>query len=163
MTLPLFLRASALLWGTTIAAALVVATLPGAAPALRDAFGFRLDAAEPGSMSDAASYFTTNLRVVAALMLAGWARSRCSGLAPLLDVLAGAVIVINAAIVGAALGAYGTPAVRWLPHLPLEWAAFALASTAYSAGLSARTRLRAASVAAAALVLAAFVESSNAV
>ena len=38
---------------------------------------------------------------------------------------------MNALLVGTAVGAYGVSAMRWLPHLPLEWAALAVAAAAY--------------------------------
>jgi len=159
MTLRLFLRASALLWGITLVAALAVVVIPGAGPAAREAFGFRLDATERGSLSDAASYFTTNVRVLAAILLAGWARSRTVHLAPLLDALVGTVILVNAAVVGTALGAYGMPTVRWLLHLPLEWAAFALGLAAYSARWKGQRSLGPAFITVPALGLASVVES----
>lgn len=126
MTVATFLRAYALLWAATLAVALAVAVIPGVVPAARDAFAFRLDVERAGTWREALSYFLANLRVVAALVLAAWARQRSRAFRPLLDALIVAAVASNAAVVGAALGAYGIAAASWLVHLPLEWAAVAL-------------------------------------
>jgi hypothetical protein len=164
MTVALFLRANAVLWGATLAVAVAVAALPGAAAAAREAFGFRFDATREGSWSDAATYFGTNLRVVSAVLLAAWARSRCRPLGPAFDALIATVIASNAALVGAAVGAYGPQTIPSLPHLPAEWAAVAVAIglclVARRAALSAsdivRSGLASSGLLAAAAVIEAF-------
>lgn len=51
---------------------------------------------------------------------------------PALHLLVGSVAAGNTILVGAAIGAYPIDAPRWLPHLPLEWAAFAACLAAYA-------------------------------
>ena len=115
----------------TLAVAAIVAALPGAAPLLRDAFGFQPDVFVATSWSRSLDYFLTNVRCVMALLLAAWARPRSGSFAPALDLVAGATVTLNAAGVGLALGAYGLEAGERLVHLPIEWAALALATGAY--------------------------------
>jgi hypothetical protein len=56
-----------------------------------------------------------------------------------------ACIILNALPVGAALGAYGTAVLPYLPQLPFEWSAVALGASAWVAqrrrALAVRTRL----------------------
>ena len=123
--------ASAVLWAVTLLAALTIAGVPGGASTTRDAFAFRLTTGSPGTGADALAYFITNLRVVTAIFVAAWGRSRSGRVGLVIDVLVGLVVAVNAALVGAALGAYGLRAARWFPHLPLEWAALAVALCVY--------------------------------
>jgi len=51
----------------------------------------------------------------------------------LADVLLLACITINTLLVGAAVGAYGTRVLAYIPQLPFEWAALALAATSWLA------------------------------
>lgn len=128
-----FLYATTLIWAATIAAALAVALVPRAATAAREAFGFTLHAPLAGSWSDVATYFVANLRVVAAVFLASWARPRCGRLRPALDALVALTAAVNAGVLGAAIGAYGSRLVPSLLHVPLEWAALAAALGTYRA------------------------------
>ena len=108
----------------------------GAGAAARDLLAFRFDppGRRPGEALEAAA---TNLRFVAAALLAAWAVTSRPRLRLPFDITLTLVLAINARAVGVALGAYGTPALRALAaHWPLELAAFALAGGAY---LSART------------------------
>ena len=134
MRLRSVIAASTAVWSMTLAVTALVAAAPGAAELVRGAFAFRLDAGRPGTWGEAAGYFATNLRVVAAIHLAAWTRARSGPLGPLIDVVVGSTVTINAAVVGAALGAYGVRALPWLVHLPLEWAALGVAVSAYAAG-----------------------------
>ena len=150
-------KTTALLWAVTLCAALAAASLPGVAAALRDAFAFRLDAGRPATWAEAGDYFTANLRVISALLLAAAARAR-GGPATLLDVVVTLTALGNAGMVGAAIGAYGLPALPWLVHLPLEWAALGVVLSAYGCGRHRLLTLRAlgtAAVAATLLLLAA--------
>jgi hypothetical protein len=157
-----FLLASAIVWSTTALTAIVVAVVPGGAAALRTAFAFRFEFAA-GTWPEATDYFLTNLRTIAALLLAAWMRSRRGPLGWFLDASVLAVVVANAAVVGAAVGAYGARALVALVHLPLEWCALSVALAAALA--SRRSRLpraaitRVAVVAAVLLVSAALMES----
>jgi hypothetical protein len=123
-----FAKANALLWAPTLAAAATVAAVPGLAQATREAFSFKLEP-HPGSFSEASEIFATNLRVAATLLLAAVVVAAAPLARPLMDALLVAIILPNTLLVGAALGAYQSP--RWLVHLPLEWAALALALGPY--------------------------------
>lgn len=134
--LPAAGRATAALLLATMAVAALIAAVPGAPAQLRDAFAFSLKPGRGGSADEAVTYFVTNARVVGALLLAAWARSRIAA-GVLLDAPVAVVVAGNVVFVGMALGAYGSSAAPWLLHLPLEWATLGLASSAFVAG---RTR-----------------------
>ena len=136
MTRREFTRATALIWATTLAAAAAVAVLPGAARAVRDAFDFRLGASDSGTWTEAISYFLANIRVVAAIFLAAWARARSGPLGLVLDAAVTLMILLNVAAVGSSVGAYGATALPFLVHLPLEWAALASGLGCYLAARS---------------------------
>ena len=156
-----FIRAYAIVWGLTLAAAAVVAVAPGAAPAARDALQLRLEPSH-GDWGDALDYLTTNARVIAAIFLAAWTRSRCGRLARPLDVLVGLIIVGNTSLVGVAVGAYGLRLTPWLVHLPAEWFAVAVALRWFLAAATQPCRVELAFAipcAAAALALAAALET----
>jgi len=146
----------------TLGPAAIVAVAPGAPTAIRDALQLRLEP-KPGDWGAALDYLTANARVIAAIFLAAWARSRSGPLGPVLDALVALVIVGNTALVGAAIGAYGPPLLPWLVHLPVEWAAMTIAGVAFvraRAGDRLRRPLRVAiSTATLALVVAAIAES----
>lgn len=125
-------HATAVLWITTFAVAVLTATVPGAPAALRDAFGFRLADHRGVSLADAATYFTTNLRVTTSILVAAWVRPRCPA-AALLDLTVAVMLAANVALVGAVLGAYGVAALPWLIHVPVEWAAVGVAVGGYAA------------------------------
>jgi hypothetical protein len=139
----------------TLAVAALTAAVPGAPSRLREAFAFSLEGGRGGSLVEAANYFATNARVVAALLLAAWARTRIATGA-LLDAPVAAMLAANVGLVGAALGAYGFRAVPWLVHLPLEWAALGATSAAYVRSRTQRLSgdATAATAGAAALLLA---------
>jgi hypothetical protein len=138
-----------------VAGALTIATLSVAAAVrvgwaadVRSllAFGF---AGLPPSPSTAISIFASNARLLAAVFAAvliaqsPWLASADSAAAderhPVHVVLCGAVdvmlalaVAVNVALVGSALGAYGTRmAIAMLPHGPVELAAYSLALALY--------------------------------
>jgi hypothetical protein len=110
------------------------------------AFGF---AGLPPSPGTAISIFASNARLLAAVFaavliaqspwLAGADSAAADGRHPVQVVLRGAVdavlalaVAVNVALVGSALGAYGTRmAVAVLPHGPVELAAYSLALALY--------------------------------
>ncbi|MDQ4126324.1 MAG: hypothetical protein M3134_12125 [Actinomycetota bacterium] len=124
-------RATVLVWGSTVLAAIVVAAVPEAAADARDLLDFRLVEPASGTFWDAATYFTTNARVIAAVLLAGWARPQSEHAAPVLDVLVIGVVATNAGLVGVAAAAYGEAMVTRLAHLPAEWSALVIATSTY--------------------------------
>lgn len=133
-----FVHATAALLLVTVTVAAFAAAVPGAPSELREGFAFSLEEGHGGSLSEALTYFATNARVIAALLVAAWVRPRITA-GVLLDAAAAAVVGINVVVVGLALGAYGFHAIPWLVHLPFEWAALGAASTAIAA--SRRRRL----------------------
>ena len=117
--------AAASLWLLTVAPAIVVATVPGASDAVRSRLAFALTPHE-GSIPELLGIAGTNARVVLAIALAAWARPRAVGLGLPTDLLVSGIVGLNAVAVGVAVGAYGSRALPWLVHLPLEWAALAV-------------------------------------
>src|SRR5450755_732108 len=125
--------ALAAVWLLTAAAALITATVPAAGRLARHTLDLPLRPASPPTAWRMVDIALSNALVISAPLLLGLlgggrpgrAARRCS--AGLLVVwLAGNVIPV-----GAAIGAYGTPIVSYLPQLPLEWAALALALAGY--------------------------------
>jgi hypothetical protein len=89
----------------------------------------------------------TNGRIVLALALLAWTASRLPVLRAAADIAAVAVVVPNALLVGCAVGAYGTAALPWLVHLPLEWTALAIPLALHLAGTRRPVTLAEAAVA----------------
>lgn len=120
-----------------MAACLFVAVL-GVEPAVRSVLDLRFDPA-PASFAATLSIAANNGRIAGAALL-------CATIYPYLgrpaqqgcDLLLGFTLVVNAATVGVALGAYRErAALALLPHLPLEAAALALCGGVF---LAARNR-----------------------
>ena len=85
-----------------------------------------------GSAGEGAGILLHNLRVLAApVILAGarWAEHPATRLAG--DTIVAAIVVCSPLTVGAAIGRHGPELVRFLPHLPLEWAALSIATGAW--------------------------------
>jgi len=85
-----------------------------------------------GSAAEGAGILVHNLRVLAApviLAAAGWAECRATRLAG--DAVVVLITVSSPLAVGAALGRHGPELVRFLPHVPLEWAALSIAAAAW--------------------------------
>jgi len=105
----------------------------GAGPRTRQLldFGFAAPARNTHATLEIAA---TNLRLVAACLLAAWTVGRQPPLRLALDAAVGLLLALNAATVGVAVGAYGPRLLEAIAlHGPLELAAFALASGAYLA------------------------------
>jgi hypothetical protein len=119
--------ASAGLLAGALAAAAIAAL--GRQATARDWYAFNLTAPVHAS---AGALLVTNARVSllgfgAAAAVGWWPRAR-----PLIDLLLAAVLAINAALVGAALAAYGRPLLARIgAHTLLELAAAATAGAAY--------------------------------
>ena len=116
-----------------------------------------------GSLHETLTIVATNARL-AIILLAGAALvARARAWRPMLDAAIGALLVVNVGTVGVAIAVHGAAIAPWLVHLPLEWAGFAIATAAYgqarSAPLCWSQLQRYALAAAAALTLAATVES----
>lgn len=114
-----------------VMAALVTRAL-GAGGA-RELLGLPFDppAREPGEALQAGA---TNLRYVAAALVAAWALTSTPCPPFPFDIPLALVFLLNIGAVGVALGAYGTQALHTIAaHWPPELAAFALAGGAYLA------------------------------
>jgi hypothetical protein len=135
-------RAYATLWAMTLVAAAPAAAIEPLGRALRDAFGFRMHP-HRGTLGEAATIAVTNARVLTLVLLCGAAALLAPALRPATDAIVGAVCATNAFIVGLALGAHGGAALRWLPHLPLEWGALAVGCAMYVALRGSRASRRA--------------------
>lgn len=130
MNIASFARVYAALWALTLLAAAAVSAHAPLAAAVRAGLGFDLQP-RAGTAAEAVDIATTNLRVVGGLVLAAVAVSASPAMRRVADPVVVLVCAANAALVGVAIGAYGGAAIRWLPHLPLEWAALASAVTLY--------------------------------
>jgi hypothetical protein len=113
----------------------------------------------PGGASTGLEIAAHNAQLAGAALVGAAFAPRSALLALLLDVLLGALLVLNAGFVGIAAGAYGGRllAAVW-PHLPFELAAFSLAGGTYLAARAGRLTgpaLGAAAALVAALLLAA--------
>jgi hypothetical protein len=105
----------------------------GAGDEARELLGFRFDrpARHP---CDAIGVAATNLRLVAAALVAAWGVRICPRLRLPLDITLAAVLALNTVAAGVALGAYGSRLLGAVaPHGPVELAGFALAGGAYLA------------------------------
>jgi hypothetical protein len=128
MTIRAAAVATAYIWAVTFGVAIVVSSIPGAASTIRALLAFAMERGSAGSLEDAADYFVSNARVVATILVASRVRSTCR----VLDPLVAATVLGNVALVGLAIGAYGTDALPWLIHLPLEWTALGIAAATYA-------------------------------
>jgi hypothetical protein len=118
------------LWAVTALAAALVAAVPRLPARVSELLALDLRLRR-GSLSAGLEIWTTNLR---ALVLIGCAAlvARRPALRSITDGLLAAAVGANAALVGAALGAYGPSLSPWLAHVPLEWAGLAIALGAYA-------------------------------
>ena len=134
-------------WGDTLrgagtcAAAIAVATIAcasvhvvGGADDARVWFAFDFPTLH-GEFGDAAEIAAHNLRLVAAPYLATVVVRAAPRARRITDVALGLVLVANAALVGAAVAAYGAELAPILvPHVLLELLAFSVAGGVYRAG-----------------------------
>lgn len=85
-----------------------------------------------GTPTEALTIFLTNAQTLIAplILVAGrWHTGRVTRHVG--DLVVGALVTANATIIGLALGRYPTQLPGYLPHLPLEYAALALAASAW--------------------------------
>lgn len=128
---------TAALLAITAGVATIVAVVPGAAPGVRASLHFALTG-HAGSLHEAVAILTANLRVAAVPFVAMLGRGRVRRA---LQVAAASMMLINAAVIGLAAGAYGIAGLRFLVHVPLELCALgvALAATRETAAMSGVT------------------------
>jgi hypothetical protein len=129
------------------AALLAVATLAGLLPALvlNHHQAPVLAGSHASGLTDAAGYFTTNASTAAVILIVAAALSAMrpsSRWALMLRAIADVALAIALAVafvqIGVYLGSYQLQALRWLPHLPFEAGAVAMALGAYLEARSAR-------------------------
>jgi hypothetical protein len=154
------IRSATALWSITAMATLAGAVDPGLAlapaphPSLNPTFGAW------------ASIFTQNTRILSipvllsALGAQSYRAGRCLG-----DLAVLAVLALNGALVGIELGHWGLRLIPYLPQLPLEWLAVAIATSSWmttrtprDSGSDRRALLTAAALSAGLLAVAAAVE-----
>lgn len=121
-------------WSATLAAAVLVASVPGASEGARAVLGARLRAATnpTPSLGLALALAGHNLSIAIWPLLLGpleAQHSRTSRRAA--DALVAAALLASVVPVGAALGAYGTALLAYVPQVPLEWAAFSLGASGW--------------------------------
>jgi hypothetical protein len=123
------LESYGLLWLGTLLVAIVAIPIAGE---VRSFMGLRLTTAPSGSAGMASFLAANNLRVAAVpLLLAALSSGRRRWLPIVGDLVVSASLVVNVALGGLALGAYGPRLVPYLPQWPLEWGALALALTGW--------------------------------
>jgi len=150
---PGHVRCVAAIWMLTIGLTAVGVLLGRLIPAL--APGGTPHATLHGTAGEGAGILLHNLRVLAApVILAGarWAEHRATRLAG--DTIVAAIVVCSPITVGAAVGRHGPELVRFLPHVPLEWAALSIAAGVW---LTVRRHGRPASLALVAYAIAVLV------
>jgi hypothetical protein len=106
----------------------------------------------PGGAGAGIEIAINNAQLASAALLGAALAPRAASLALLVDVLLGALLVLNAGFLGIAFGGYGDRLLTasW-PHLPFELAAFSLAGGTYLAARARRLTGRALAAAAAAV------------
>ncbi len=147
--------AAACVWLLAAAGFLLARLAPGLAPSTRPHPTLH------GTPGELASVIANNLRVLAApflLAVLRWPGGRLTR--RLGDVLIAAVIAQNTIAVGLALGRWGDRLLPYVPQLPLEWTALAIAGAAW---LNARDGGRLRELACYALVTLALTISAAAV
>ena len=160
-----FLATYAALWASTLAAA-AATTIAGASArhAVRRLLGLTLTPDAAPSVGRILAIAAHNLPIAAWPLLLGIAGTatgqRTRTIAD--SVLVGCTVA-NTLPVGAAIGAYGTPLLRYIPQLPLEWAGLAVGYSSWLAQrrqpLNAQTRLAWLAAVAVIIVIAAATET----
>lgn len=123
-----WLRAYLGVWALTAMTGLVVLVAgPGVAAGVRGLLGLLLTSRFAPSIGRALSLWAHNTPIAAWPVLLcplGAGRSRRSRMVG--DLLVLACLVANTVPVGAALAAYGSQLLGWVPQLPVEWAGLAM-------------------------------------
>lgn len=155
------------MWLVTLVAASTMALAgPGVRSWLRRALGLTLShaGAPHPSVRRVLALLAHNLPLAAWPLLLGLLGIEGSRRATrVASLLVGACALVNATLVGLALGACGTSLLPYLPQLPLEWAGLATGYASWpvqlQAGMSRRERARWLAVIASALTVAAALET----
>ncbi len=130
-----WLRAYCVVWALTLVVAAVVGIAGGDVRALAvSVIGAHLTPGgnPPARLSPILLLAAHNLPVVAWPLLLGVERAHAHPLSrSSADLLVIASVIANVVPVGAAIGAYGSALVAYIPQLPVEWAAVALGASAW--------------------------------
>ena len=117
-------------WALTLVASLATATITPLAHATRELLELRLVAATnpPPSLGRVVAIAAHNIQTAGwPLLLPVLGAQRRAWSRTLADAAVIAGVVVNALLVGAALGSYQARLLPYLPQLPLEWGAVAIA------------------------------------
>ena len=153
-------------WCATVAVAVAVAVLPGVASDGRALLGLHLSAAvnPVPSLGRVAAIAVHNVQVAGwplLLPLLGVSQRRSVRL--LADALVVGSLLVNAGLVGIALGGYQARLLAFVPQLPIEWAGLAIGPAAWCDArrepLQHRHLLASAAAMAVLLIAAAIVET----
>jgi hypothetical protein len=148
-------------WATTLTVAAMTRLLD-LTDAARGLLGLRLSPAAAPTLLAAAALAVHNLPVCGWPLLLAVGDAPGHKWTPGGHALVAAALMANAALVGAALGGYGTRLLPFIPQLPLEWLALAAGAAGWlapRARYNRRARLIAASVVVSAALAAAVVET----
>lgn len=130
--------AYAALWAGTLAAAALVALAGHTLTApVKATLALRLTATSQPRAGRALALAAHNIPIACWPLLLGLGPRRSPRTRAALDALIGACALANTITVGAALGAYGSALIPYIPQLPLEWAGLA---GGYGAWLIERAR-----------------------
>jgi lysylphosphatidylglycerol synthetase-like protein (DUF2156 family) len=162
-----WLRAyTAICAATVVFAALIVAGGPGLAQPVRRILGAQLTPRNnpPPSLGHVLALAAHNIPIATWPLLLGVMGAYPHRLTwQFADTLVVACLLVNVLPVGAALGAYGTPLLPYVPQLPLEWAGLALGAGSWlvqrDRELTGRERLMWLAVTAGVLLCAAVLET----
>lgn len=146
--------ATRLLAVLTVDTAVLVAVIPGLDDTVRTVVSVQLTGI-PHTLSQAASIAANNLLIAGSILLVAVLQPRVGRLGRLVcDGLVVSIVARSALLVGAVIGATGSPIAPFLVHLPFEWAGVGVAAGAWlHARRTALTRRELLSLAAVCLVL----------
>jgi len=132
------IQATAGVWAATGTSMLAVATidpLNHAAAAWLARLGLDLRPSAPTLHALVVSRFLGNLRIaLLPLLLVAIGAGRRTAPRAIGDAVVAGTLLLNALLVGAALGVHGRHLVPFLPHLPLEWVAFGCSAAPWLIG-----------------------------
>jgi len=151
------IQATAGMWAATGMSMFAVATidpLNHAAAAWLARLGLDLRPSAPTLHALVVSRFLGNLRIaLLPLLLVAIGAGRRATPRAIGDAVVSGTLLLNALLVGAALGVHGQRLVPFLPHLPLEWAAFGCSAAPWLIGRGESVRRGDVAVATGAVVL----------
>lgn len=124
-------RVYALLWAATALAALAVSCVASLHQLAEASIDLNLRPHARPNTANVLRLVVANAWMAWPLLVAQLGGARIAWARTLTDVALIGNLALNTILVGAALGRYGPPLVPWLPHLPVEWAALAVAASGW--------------------------------